>query len=82
MDIYSLKQPQNINIKVKIKQHRIGKKKTLEKSCMKHQCHIISETSVVAAKCLKIFDIQCNWGRTFVSLERIFVFNLHRLYFI
>ena len=26
MDIYSLKQPQNINIKVKIKQHRIGKK--------------------------------------------------------
>ena len=45
MDIYSLKQPQNINIKVKIKQHRIGKKKTWKKvawnisatSSVKHQ---------------------------------------------
>ena len=31
MDIYSLKQPQNINIKVKIEQHRIGKKKPWKK---------------------------------------------------
>ena len=36
MDRYSIKQPQNIIIKVKIRQHGIGKKKILEKSWTKY----------------------------------------------
>ena len=32
MDINSVKQPQNIIIKVKMKEHEIGKKRILEKS--------------------------------------------------
>ena len=37
MDIYSVKQPQNIIIKVKMKEHEIGKKEyILEKSWMKY----------------------------------------------
>ena len=30
---------------------------------------------MVAADCPKIFDAKCIWGRIFVSLEKIFVFN-------
>ena len=29
---------------------------------------------VVVAECPKLFDVQCIWGRIFVSLEKIFVF--------
>ena len=36
---------------------------------------------VVAEECPKIFDIQCAWGRIFVSLEKIFVCKYCRLYF-
>ena len=37
---------------------------------------------VVPEECPKIFDIQCAWGRIFVSLEKIFVCKYCRLYFI
>ena len=30
---------------------------------------------IVVAECPKIFDVQCIWGRIFVSLEKIFVFK-------
>ena len=30
---------------------------------------------MVIAECLKIFDVQCIWGRIFASLEKIFVFK-------
>ena len=30
---------------------------------------------MVVAECSKIFDVQCIWGRIFVSLEKIFVFK-------
>ena len=36
MDINSVKQPQDSIIKVKKKEHEIGKKRMLEKSCMKY----------------------------------------------
>ena len=37
---------------------------------------------IIVAECPKIFDVQCIWGRTFESLEKIFVLSIHRLYFI
>ena len=30
----------------------------------------------------KIFDVQCIWISIFVSFEKIFVFSIHKLYFI
>ena len=30
---------------------------------------------MVVAECPKIFDVECIWGRIFVSLENIFVFK-------
>ena len=36
MNIYSVKQPQNFIIKVKMKEHEIGKKRIPEKSWMKY----------------------------------------------
>ena len=30
---------------------------------------------MVVAECTKIVDVQCIWGRIFVSLEKIFVFK-------
>ena len=43
------------------------------------------KTPMVIAECPKIFDVQCIWGRIFVSLEKIFVFkcsqNIFRLVF-
>ena len=31
---------------------------------------------MIVAECPKIFDVQCIWGRIFVSLEKIFVFQV------
>ena len=43
----------------------------------------MQKSSLVAVEGTKISDVQCIWGRIFVSLESTFVFKfLSRLYFI
>ena len=37
--------------------------------------------SMIVVECRKIFDVQCIWGRIFVSLEKIFVFKYSQTIF-